>query len=123
MSNVGPLESMIHKISINGRWGAYDTKGDRAVNRVMLSVLKTLLTVAQREQSGDVAFSLSKRVAAIEKGVKGFHKAIKSHPNSGLDDTDPRDTVFGYFRTALVLSGVNEDLAREIMRTMPIDSF
>lgn len=123
MSNVERLETLIHKTSLRHGWGAYDKKGDRAVARVMMKAVNTLHDIATNEQQPGQFFSLAKRVTAIEKAVQGFRKAAASNPDSGLEDTSPRDGVFGFLKHALIESGVDENLAWEIMRTMPIDRF
>lgn len=123
MSTVERLESMQGHVNRDKTWGSYDKKGDSAVNRAMMPVLRKMLDAAREEEQQRAHFSLAKRVAAVEKGVAAFHKAIRSNPDSGLEDSDPRDVVFHFLKQALIASGVEEELARHIMRVMPVDSF
>lgn len=123
MSFVAQLEMEKAVTSHNRTWGAYDAKGGRAVNSAMKYAVNALTDLAVQEATGntEVRFSLAKRVAIIEKAVLKFRKACEKHPDSGLEDTAVRDAVHGYLSSILLKSGVEYDMARRIVATMPID--
>jgi hypothetical protein len=123
MSYVEQLEKIVP--SKSRTWGAYDAKGDRAVNTAMTFAANGLIDLARKEAEGetDVPFSLAKRAVIVEKAVIKFRKACEKHPDSGLEDTDVRDSVHGFLCNLLHKSGVDFRFAHDLVDSTPLDRF
>jgi hypothetical protein len=114
----------LHKwmVKDDSKWGSYDDAGNKSVCQTMQFASNSLLGLAmeEAEQGPKTHPSLGKRVVIIEDAVTRFRMAVANCPDSGLDDTDVRDQVYGYLVHVLTASGVSEHLARGIVSSMPI---
>lgn len=100
--------------SDSGRFGAYTPKGDRAVFRIMASLVRKLIKL-ESEATTWRGPSIGARLMAAEKALEKYREADDKYSNEGLCDTDVREQVRGFVADALLASGMASQLVKEFM--------
>lgn len=121
MSRTQDLETLI--AHTDQKWGAMNKEGDAAVSGAMMLSSNKLTAQTTKEEDAGARFSLAKRLEAIEDGVAKFREESKSHPDSGLMNSEVRGQVFDYLGSLLATSGVEETLAREMVQGIRYGGF
>lgn len=104
------------------KWGAYDNKGNHAVNNAMQFAANSMLgLVTEEADNPNARRSLGKRMIIIEDAISRYRMAVDQCEGSGISDTYVREHVHGYLRHVLISSGVPEQLGRDIMATVRLN--